>query len=623
MIVTLAGHVDHGKTTLVKLLTGTDTDRLAEEQRRGLTIDLGFAYLRNGAATLGFVDVPGHHRFIHNMVAGVAAHQQALLVVAADDGPMPQTREHLQILELLGVTRGLVALSKTDRVSAVRVAEARAQVAALLAGTVLDGAPIVPTSSQEAASVDALRRVLLERAADHVAERRPQPFRMAIDRVFTLKGTGLVATGTVHGGEVGVDQEVQVFPHGVRARVRGLRVQNNQALSAAAGDRTAVNLSGSGLDDLARGDWLCAVPDAGHRSVVVDLKVLDDFPRPLRHWTPVHVYHATSHRTARLALLQGSRLQPGAQGWAELVLDEPLLAKRGDRVVIRDHGLERTLGGGAVVDNRSPGGRRRAASRLRSISACAAPTAEAALAGLLEAGPVRIGDFQGLWHLAEADLESLLQAYPARRHEDWLVSESRWQQWSDALGDECEHRHLADASLQGLRENEFAADVPAVFRARLLGDLVTAGRLSRQGGRFRPPRHRASLSAAEQDLFDRLLPLLEATQPPSLGDLGKTLGMPLGQLQQALKALAGKGRVVAVSDKRVYLPPHLEQLAEVAEALSTEGPFSARQFRDRAGIGRNIAIDVLEYFDARGFTRRRDDVRSVVGERSALRRPLG
>lgn len=623
MIVTLAGHVDHGKTTLVKQLTGTDTDRLAEEQRRGLTIDLGFAYLHDQEVTLGFVDVPGHHRFIHNMVAGVAAHQQALLVVAADDGPMPQTREHLQILELLGVSQGLVALTKIDRVSTTRVAEVRAEVAALLAGTALADAPILPTSSEDAASVNALRRALLERAAAHVAERRPQPFRMAIDRVFTLKGAGLVATGTVHGGAVGLDQEVQIFPRGLRARVRGLRVQNTQARTAAAGDRAAVNLSGSGLDDLQRGDWLCAYPDAGHHSVIVDLQVLADFPRHIRHWTPVHVYHATSHSTARLALLQDTRLQPGQRAWAELILDDALLAKRGDRMVIRDHGLERTLGGGAVVDNRPAGGRRRSAARLRSIAACAAPTASEALAGLLELGPVKVSEFQGVWHLTEEALAALLQQYPARRMEDWLVRESRWDEWAEELAAECEARHLADASLQGLRENDFSADVPAAFRARLLADLVAAGRLMQQAGRFRPPRHRAALSAAEQALFDRLLPLLEATQPPSLGDLGRTLGMPLGQLQQAVKALAGKGMVVAVNDKRIYLPRYLGELADVAERLSAAGPFSAREFRDSAAIGRNVAIDVLEYFDARGFTRRRDDVRSVVGERSALHSSLG
>lgn len=621
MIVTLAGHVDHGKTTLVKLLTGTDTDRLAEEQRRGLTIDLGFAYLHHHDITVGFVDVPGHHRFIHNMVAGVAALQQALLVVAADDGPMPQTREHLQILQLLGISSGVVALTKCDRVSASQCEQVRAEIAGLLRGTFLQDAAVVETSSAQPATIEGLREVLLQRAAAPAPQARPQGFRMAIDRVFSLTGTGVVATGTIHGGEVHVDDEVHVFPGGVRARVRGLRVQNRQAASAAVGDRAAVNLSGA-TEKLGRGHWLAAQADPGHHHVVLDLNVLEDFPRPVRHWTPVHAYHATSHATAHLALLEGSRLQPGQRALAELVLDTPLLAKRGDRVVLRDHGLERTLGGGTVLDNRAPAGRRRAPARLSSITACALTTPEASLQRLLQAGPVNVGDFQRLWYLPPQHLDDLIEHSPARRYGNELFSEVLWQHWSTALTEECEERHAGDAALSGLRENDFRADVPAAVRARILGDLVAQGRLVQQTGRFRPAQHRAALNVEEQALMDRLQPLLDAPQPPSLGDLARTLKIPLAQLQRSIKALAGKGAVTTISDKRIYLPRHVADLAGVAEDLSAAGPFSARDFRDRANIGRNVAIDVLEYFDARGFTRRQGDVRSVVGERSQVVAPL-
>jgi selenocysteine-specific elongation factor len=637
VIVTLAGHVDHGKTTLVRLLTGTDTDRLAEEKRRGLTIDLGFAYLEHEGRTLGFVDVPGHHRFIHNMVAGVAAGQCALLVIAADDGPMPQSREHLQILQLIGVSQGVVALTKCDRVTPERIAAARLEIADLLQGTFMAGATIIETATVDDApqkgpasgcethgrGITELRAVLLDRAAQSAVTGTRRPFRMAVDRAFSLKGAGVVVTGTVHSGRIAIDDELRVFPGGATARVRGLHVQNRPAAQACAGDRAAINLAGADLPDLARGHWLGTRADSGHRTLVVDLQVLDDFPRHLRHWTPVHVYHATSHTTGRLALLQEARLEPGDRAWVELVLDEPLLAKRGDRLVIRDHSLDRTLGGGGVVDNRPRQGRRRSPARLSSIAACAATTPQASLEALLELGPVALDPFVGLWDPLPDELDALLAATPAVPRQGHLVSDAQWRGWKSALLEECRQRHERDRSLQGLRENDFEAQVPTVFRAPVLKELASEGALEQRAGRYQPKRHQVLLSVAEQRLLERLYPLLDQPQPPSLGDIGKILREPLPQLSKAVRALASKGAVVVVNDKRLYLPTHLAVLIDTAERLSSQGPFSAREFRDATGIGRNIAIDVLEYFDARGFTRRQGDTRTVVGDRSRLASSLG
>ncbi len=618
MIVTLAGHVDHGKSTLVRLLTGKETDRLAEEQARGLTIDLGFAYLAAGPKTLGFVDVPGHHRFIHNMVAGVAALQHALLVVAADDGPMPQSREHLQILELIGLEQGTVALTKCDRVSPDRLAAARRDVAALVSGTFLDGAPLVETAAANGTAIDRLKAMLFERAVEPPAPLTRRPFRMALDRAFHLKGTGLVVTGTVHGGEVGLEDEVHLFPTGRAARVRGLHVQNQPAERARAGDRAAVNLAGVDGHPPERGEWLCSRPEPGHRSVVVEMRLLDDVPAVLRHWTPVHVYHATSHTTAHLALLEGNRLAPGQRALAELVLDAPLLAKRGDRLIVRDHGLERTLGGGAVIDNHPPRGRRRAPERLKRVRACAATSPGASLDALLALGPVQLEAYRALWDLSPEELETLVAGAAVTRRGDQLVAEVQWRSWSRGLLDECRRRHQADPTLAGLRENDFRAPVPAGFRASLLRELTSAGELMQRAGRYRPTRHQAALSAAERDLLDRLIPLLDQPQPPSLGDMARTLRIPLPRLQQAVKALAGKGMVVLISDKRLYLPRQVTHLADKALELSRRQPFTARDYRDATGIGRNIVIDVLEYFDDRGFTRRSGDARTVVGDVSRL-----
>lgn len=621
MIITLAGHVDHGKTTLVRLLTGTDTDRLAEEKRRELTIDLGFAYLQRNDITLGFVDVPGHHRFIHNMVAGVAAMQHALLVIAADDGPMPQSREHLQILSLLGIASGTVALTKCDRVSQARIDRARNEAKALVADTFLADAPVLQTAAT-GAGIDALRDHLLAHGArarpDAAKDALQHGFRLPVDRAFSLKGVGRVVTGTVHSGVVQPEQTLYTFPGGGPVRVRGLHVQNRPATRAAVGDRTAVNLTGLEADRIGRGDWLTPHPDPGHRNVVVDLTLLDDVARALRHWMPVHVYHATAHSTARLALLDGSRIAPGERGRVELELDSPLLAKRGDRLIVRDQGLGHTLGGGVVLDNRAPTGRRRAKPRLRALDAMAASSPGAALDALLALGPVDPDAFRQSWNLAPEAFQALVAARPVHRRQDELVSDARWQDWLQALQHECEERHRADATLQGLRENAFTAPVPVRFRGELLAALVADGHLQQRAGRYQPRQHRADLTDPEQALMARLTPLLEQAQPPSLGDIGKQLRIPLTQLQPAVKALASKGRVVQVTDKRVYLPGRLLTLAKAAEALSRRGPFTARDYRDAAGIGRNVAIDVLEYFDARGYTRRSNDRRTVVGDRSRL-----
>ncbi|MBX3706825.1 MAG: selenocysteine-specific translation elongation factor [Pseudomonadales bacterium] len=615
MIVTLAGHVDHGKTTLVRLLTGTDTDRLAEERRRGLTIDLGFAYLTEGPRTLGFVDVPGHHRFIHNMVAGVAAHQFAMLVIAADDGPMPQSHEHLQILSLIGVRRGLVVLTKCDRVDAPRRAAARREVEALLAGTFLAGATIIETSGREDAGLAELRRALLGAADEYAVTRAARPFRMAIDRAFLLKGTGLVVTGTVHAGSIRVDDELFHFPSGVRGRVRSLRVQNLPGETAHAGDRAALNVTGLDAVAPARGDWVSAHQDAGHHHLVLELSVLDDFPRAIRPWLPVHVYHASSHTTARLALLErtgtGTRL-------ADLDCADPLFAKHGDRIVIRDQGLDRTLGGGRVIDNRTRPRRRFAPTRVAAIRALTATDPATSLAALLDQDAVLLEDFRRIWDLAQTDLLKLCASLPATQRGEWLVRDAAWTEWTKALLEECQARHAADPALDGLQENAFGSAVPVRFRGELLRELVATGRLAQRAGRYRPPSHAVVLSKDEQALLERLRPLLDQPQPMSLGDAGRTLRIPLVTLQKALRPLVAKGAIVLVGDKRAYLPDAVRRLAQVAAALGATGPFTANAYRDATGIGRNLAIELLEYFDRRGFTRRNGDTRTVVGDADRL-----
>ena len=373
MIVATAGHVDHGKTALVRALTGVDTDRLPEEKKRGLTIDLGFAYHPLGDGhVLGFVDVPGHERFVRNMLAGVGAIDLALVVVAADDGVMPQTREHTAILDLLGVTECIAVVSKVDKVEAARAGEVSVEIDALLSTTGMGGAEIHRVCALSGAGMDALAGALRERALSLAARAANGRFRLCVDRAFMLKGAGLVVTGTVHAGVASTGDRLVVTPSGHDARIRGIHAQDRPAGSARAGERCALNLSGRGIESgaVARGDWI--VDRALHAPsdrIDVRLRVLPGEARALRHWTPVHAHLAAAHSTARVAVLGAGSIAPGDSGRVQVVLDHPLHALAGDRIVIRDQSATRTMGGGTIIDPFSPKRGRARPARLAWLDA--------------------------------------------------------------------------------------------------------------------------------------------------------------------------------------------------------------------------------------------------------------
>lgn len=618
MIVTLAGHVDHGKTSLVHCLTGQDTDRLVEEKRRGLTIDLGFAYISVDGTQMGFVDVPGHHRFIHNMVAGVASMQYALLVVAADDGPMPQSHEHLQILELIGVTDGVIALTKCDRVDVRREQQAEAEIRALTAGSFLQDKPIFHTSATTGSGIVELLAHLGDVNTRFLVSAAPRNFRLAVDRAFNIKGTGLVVTGTVHAGTVALEDELAVFPDMSTVRVRGIHTQNRPASCASVGDRCAINLSGLSLQQVARGSWLSGGSAEGHTQLVIELAVSKNYPREVRHWTPVHVYHATSHATGRLALLERNVLSPGEKGMAEVALDEPLLGKRGDRLVLRDQSLDLTLGGGPVLHNRWTTQRRRDPARLRELHAYAQPDPQAGFTKLLDIGPVDLSAFTDCWDLPRADVEAMVQTAACSIHDGYVIADDLWAEWLSQTLNAVQSRHSADSTLHGLKANELNVALPERFQAEVLNALTIDGKLTQRSGHFLPAAHEAELSTAEATLFDQLKTYLNQKQPPSLGDLAKQLHVPIDKLQRDLKPLVGKRRVVQISSNRYYLPERIAPLIAVADQLSETATLTVREFRDAAGIGRNVAIEVLEYFDSKGFTKRNGDTRQVVGDPSRV-----
>ena len=617
MIVTLAGHVDHGKTSIVRALTGIDTDRLDEEKRRGLTIDLGFAYADFGGVRVGFVDVPGHHRFIHNMVAGVGRRQHALLVVAADDGVMPQTREHLQILALIGLAGGVVALNKIDRVAPARVAEVRTQIHALAADTFLGDAPVIEVACQDGRGIAALRHHLAGAAERHAVERAALRFRLAVDRAFSVRGAGVVVTGTVASGTARPGDVLAIAASGSPTRLRGLRVQDAAAELAVEGDRAAMNLAGIDLAEVARGDWIVAPEAAGTTaSAAVDLQVLQDFPRAVRHWAPVHAYVATSHTQARVALLEGSPVPPGGRALVDVVFDERIHLKAGDRLILRDQDLGRTLGGGVVIDPRTPAGRRRAGVRQARLAALREADAATPLKQLARLDVIELTTFQADWNLTEAGAADAARRADVAQRGDRLMDGERLANLRQAVLDAIARHHATQPESQGMTPHALARALEASAAAVdwAIEDLVESEAIRSRSGHFALAGHVTEVPPNLAQLFERVRPLLDTTQPPSLGDLAKSLGRPLPHLEKDLRALAGLGFLTRVSANRYYLKERLLELVAVARRLHGDGPFSVRQFRDASGVGRNVVIEVLEHLDRHGVTRREGDLRQVVGD---------
>ncbi len=631
MIVATAGHVDHGKTLLIKALTGVDTDRLPEEKARGLSIDLGFAYTPlAGGDILGFVDVPGHEKFIRNMLCGVAAVDFALLVVAADDGPMPQTEEHLAILDQLGIGQGAVALTKTDRADANRIRQVRDDIGALLDGTCLAGAPVFEASGLTGEGVPALRDHLEETARRIAARNTGGNFRLAIDRDFTVPGAGLVVTGSVFSGAAAVEDRLILSPQGVEVRVRGIHAQNQASETARAGQRCALNIAGTGLRnvDIHRGDWLVAEPaHAPTRRFDARVTVLPGEAGPLAHWTPVHLHLAASDVTARAAVLGAKEIAPGRSHLVQLVLDSPIGAVRGDRFILRDQSARRTVAGGHVVDIFPPARGRARPERLDYLAAMEASTPREALTSLLETMPGGIdpGPFATAWNLTPAEADALHKDVPmvtlGAPGAERAMSPGRWTDLREQTLGALANWHERNPESVGPDEATLRRSLPSAVPARLFravsARLIRDGDIAREGLSLRLPAHRPQLSDGEQALWERVRPVLEAGElrPPRIREVTEALSLELETVEAFFARAARLGLLLPVAPNRFYLPGPLLHLAEIAEALAAAAPdtgFDAKTFRDESGIGRNLTIEVLEFFDKCGFTRRYGDGRRII-----------
>jgi selenocysteine-specific elongation factor len=618
MIVGTAGHIDHGKTTLVRALTGVDTDRLKEEKERGISIELGYAYtpLEDGAV-LGFIDVPGHERFVHTMVAGACGIDFALLVVAADDGVMPQTREHLAILGLLGVSRGAVALTKIDRVDPRRVLQASAQVQAALAPTALRGAPVfaLDATAADHRGTAALRRHLYEAAAHGAARPDQGLFRLAVDRVFTLAGHGTIVTGTVFSGQVHVGDTLAVMPSGLTARVRSIHAQNRAAQAGHAGERCALNLAGVAKSAVSRGDWL-ADPRALAPTTRIDVRMtlLADSGARLESWSTLHVHLGTAHRVAHVVPLAAPGLTPGESARAQLVFDRPLCAVPGDRLIVRDAQGRRTLGGGTVLDPFAPARQRRCAARMGYLDALERLLSGEGLAPLLQhaACGLKVSELVRLTGCRPERLPVISGTLTvAAGGEHFVLPAARWQSLRETALAALRRFH-ADVPDEpgpdiGRLRRIALPDMPAVLWRALIEELARERRLLVSGAWLHLPEHTVTLTESDQLLARELQPLISAGgfDPPWVRELASAVREPQERVREVLRKQVAQGTVYQVVHDLFYDRERIAQLAEMIGADTRQhGGVNAARFRDAVGLGRKRAIQILEFFDRVGYTRR-------------------
>ena len=631
MIIATAGHVDHGKTELVKALTGIDTDRLLEEKARGLSVDLGFAYHTLPDNTiLGFVDVPGHDKFIRNMLAGVAGIDLGLLVVAADDGVMPQTREHLAILSLMEIRQYIVALTKIDRVSSGRVYDVADQVDRLLTAQGHEGVTIYPVCAPENQGIGELMKALKSRVkAASAAWTAEHHFRMSIDRVFTLKGVGLVVTGMVFSGAVRKGESMTLSTDGSQVRVRGIRAHNTARNGAKAGERCAINIAGRGLNKevVRRGNWLMH-PSlyAPTRRIDVEVKVLASETGPLKHWTPTHLHIGADHLSARVAVLSGGSIPAGGQGLAQLVVSRDAFAVHGDTFVLRDQSAQRTIAGGRVIDPFSPKRGRARPARIAALNAMQHRNVTDALRALTDGSEtgVLLTPFSVAYNLPAPRLDMLIDRLSLRRvgqqSKQRVFCETQWHRLGAKVVGAVKGFHRSKPMSPGASVKDIqlalSPHIETSILEVLLGTLVEEQRLNSRGTRFHLPSHNIRISVRDQQLLDRVAPKLapRSGTPLSLHQAAADLKVDLETLEMTLKTASRLGKMVLIGKNR-YAPTHfVAKLGVVAERLaanSADRCFTTAEYRKQTTLGRNFVIDVLEYFDQIGFTERNGNTRYI------------
>ncbi len=626
-VIGTAGHVDHGKSTLVAALTGIHPDRLKEEQEREMTIDLGFAWMTlSGGETVGIVDVPGHRDFIENMLAGVGGIDAALFVVAADEGVMPQTREHLAILDLLKIEGGVIALTKTDLAPDSDWLElVELDVRQAVQGSVLENAPIVPVSARTGAGLPELARAL--EAA--LALRPPRPdlgrARLSVDRVFTIAGFGTVVTGTLIDGALRLGEEIELQPSGLRGRIRGLQTHKKKEQTAVPGSRTAVNISGLDVEQIRRGQVL-AHPGRYRPTRLLDVhfKLLADASGPLRHSAEVKFFTGSAEVLARVRLLGAEELPPGGEGWLQLELREPVVAVRGDRYILRRPSPSETLGGGEVTDPQPRRHRRFDEAAIAALESLRRGAPAEVLASAFQAlGVVTLKEAAQRSRLeppqAAAALKELLETgqlvlleagEPAPQADLLAALMPAWQALREKALQEVGAYHKANPLRRGMPREELKSRLklaPRPFNAALRR-LAQDGALEENAALVRLPGHSVSFSPQQAAAVEKLLARFAAAPytPPSVKESQAELG------EELYLALLDLGKLVQVSPEVVFRrEDYDEMLRQVRAHFAQEPTLTVIQFRDRFNTSRKYALGFLEHLDALGVTVREGDFRKL------------
>jgi selenocysteine-specific elongation factor len=633
VIVGTAGHIDHGKTALVKALTGIDADRLPEEKQRGITIDLGFAEMDCGDARIGFVDVPGHERFVKNMLAGASGVDLVMLVIAADEGVMPQTREHFDICRLLRIESGVVAITKTDLADADTLELARLDAAELVGGSFLEGAPVFEVSSRSGTGIEELKTGLARAAVGLRRETSTQEARLPIDRSFSVKGFGAVVTGTLTSGEIAEGAELELLPSGRRIRVRGVQTHGKTVSSAHAGQRTAVNLAGINCEDITRGMTLAAPGSlVATQAADVEIEVLAGAALPIRSRQRVRVHIGSAEVLGRVSVLNDDqRIEPNARSFAQLRLESPIAAAVGDRFIIRSYSPQRTIAGGRILDPMAVRHRR---NQIGTVTGTLTELAAGAdgddnLAEVL----IRMAGDRGI-ATAELGSRTAFCADALKRQVDDALSDGRvvdaggvfvtrsaFDARQAAALKAIERHHREDKLSRGLpretlREQVFRHAKPEIFRA-VGAALESAGKIAFDQDVIRLATHSTDLSDTEQLMSDRLRAIYEnaGLEPPKLDDALEQAAveskLDRKSARKNFQLLVNSGDLVAVTPEFYFPAPVLEELKGKLRA-SGDATIDVARFKTIAGVSRKYAIPLLEHFDRTRVTRRVGDKREIL-----------
>lgn len=636
MLVATAGHVDHGKTSLIKQLTGTNTDRLEQEKQRGLTIELGYAFAESGESEpIGFIDVPGHQRFINTMISGVSGIDLGMLVVAADDGPMPQTIEHLQLLQLLGVTRFIAVITKCDLVDRARLDQVTQQVEALI-----PDAPLCEISDHTGAGLERLQSILENQLQYCLQPKTESQFRLYVDRAFIKKGAGVVVTGTSLSGCIKVGDELrlhtaadrrpQTLPQTLNVRVREIHTQGAPATQGHAGQRCALNLAGKvSIEDVHRGDFLCAHPTARpSRRLDARYQSIEGSTRPLKHLGRVKLYIGTRRVAAKTYFLDRDKSDPSSQR-IQLILDSGIIAFAGDRFVLRDDNESTTLGGGVIIDPVAPQWGKSRSYRLKQLDALELCEPRAALDQLLFHNDEKISFKQckRIWNLSQDELDLLLNNAPFQTKrlnkintgkDEFIIASEVWQGYLDFLDQRLTEWHntrpmepgIAPDTLQRLVQEKIPK---RIFKAAL-NDRISAGEIVHQEQLVRALGHRTTLSAKVQREWQQLERLMtrRGLDIPLRSELQQEFGFNPKQLEALTRPAIKTKKIVEIGAKRLALTATIEELAKlIKEFTDGGGELSVIEAKKVFGLGRNTTIEILEFFDHIGFTKRSGNARLI------------